>query len=237
MNIEIDIVDDRYFTDVASVVDREDFILEIKRLRIVFDVEHPLLPSEASRPLTDQESAHIDSEVEKTRKKLYLPVTFRSVILAAVFSNKIENDDYSPAYLESTYHGTFDMEGATPDETFHIVLSPNARDEDVIRAFQKYRDQLGNVKGTSEYKYIHEVWDKSKKKPSIRKYRKWYWSYRSGDSAKKIVEAEAANCPFRFKDNHGNEEERPKSCTCYDESTIRKGIETYEYLIWKTPTS
>lgn len=235
MNIEIDIKDDRYFTDVASVVDREDFTSEVKRLRDIFGVASLIQPSDDFRPLTDDENDHIDEEVEKTRKKLYLPITFRSVITAAVFRNKIENDDYSPAYIESTYHGTFDTEGATPDVTFQIVISPNARDEDVIRAFQKYRDQLGNVKGVSEYKYIHEVWDRNKKKPSIKKYRKWYFAYKSGLSYSKIAENELINCPIPQPHNTGKG--KSKECLCFDESTIRKAIETYKSLIWKTPTS
>ena len=59
---------------------------------------------------------------------------FKPVIESVVFSNCITDSDYSPAYLDRKSDGTFDKEGATPDETYFIVLSPGARDKDVINA-------------------------------------------------------------------------------------------------------
>lgn len=234
MRFNIKIHDDRYFIDVASVVDRKDFITEIEKIRSRLKIEIPLSINEALRVLSDEENLQIDREVDTVRKNLYLPETFKSVILAAAFRNEITDEDYSPAYLKNTHNGTFDKDGATPDETFSIVISPQARDKDVIRAFQEYRDQLGNIKGL-EIDYIHQVWAKNKKKPSIRKYRDWYIGIESGKTFKKICEEEIKKCPIQ--EMHNTDRNKPKGCTCFDESTIRKGVETYESLIWKTPTS
>ena len=77
-------------------------------------------------------------------------------------------------------------------------------------------------------------WDIDIKKPSIKKYRKWYFEIKSGKSFKDICDDETKKCPLG--EGHPTGKNKSKECTCYDESTIRKGFDTYESLIWKTPT-
>jgi len=236
MNIKIDIKDERHFIDVAPVVDRDDFIKEVERIRFALGIKIPLSDNDFSKILTKDESAKIDDEIEKSRKHLYLPIVFRSVIGAVVFRNEVTDEDYSPAYLDCQWDGSFDKEGATPDETYSIVLSPGVRDEDVLKALQKYRDQLGNVKEAPNYKYIHQIWEVNKNKPSLRKYRDWYQTINDGDTFADIAQEETSKCPI-LGDKHKKGKGKPKECTCYDESTIRKGIDVYKALLWKTRTS
>ncbi|HZE86973.1 MAG TPA: hypothetical protein VE090_02080 [Methylomirabilota bacterium] len=187
---------------------------------------------------TKDELSRIDTEIEKSRKRLYLTIVFRSVIGAVVFRNEVTNEDYSPAYLDSELHGTFDTEGITPDETHFIVLSPGARDADVIKALQEYREQLGNVKGVPKYKYIHQVWEVNKNKPSLKKFRNWYKAIKNGSSPADIAENETKDCPiYSTNEHHPTGKNKPKGCTCYSESMIRKGFDIYESLVWKTRTS
>ena len=108
---------------------------------IALGVKTPVENNDYSKIPSKDELSHIDEEIEKSRIKLYLPIVFRSVIGAVVFRNEVVNEDYSSAYLDSKLNGTFDTEGTTPDETHFIVLSPSARDDDVIKALQKYREQ------------------------------------------------------------------------------------------------
>lgn len=234
MDIQIDI-DDRHFTDVAPVVDREDFSKEIERLRSVLKPIIQDIERNPSKIISKSERGNIDSEIDKSRKRLYLPIVFGPVIEAVVFNNCVTDIDYSPAYLDRKSDGTFDKQGATPDDTYFIVLSPGARDKDVINAYQKYRDELGNVKGASKYKYIHRVWEVSKNKPSLKKYREWYQAIKAGDSYAGIAEKETKKCPM--PDGHKTGKKKSAGCTCYEESTIRKGVATYESLVWKTRTS
>lgn len=235
MDIKIDIENERHFIDVAPVVDRDDFAKEVERIRQALGIKIPLNEKDFSYPLTKEKQKKIDDEIEKSRKLLYLPIVFRKVIEAVVFCNQVSDSDYSPAYLDRKSDGTFDKEGATPDDTYFIVLSPGARDKDVIKAYQEYRDQLGNVKGVPDYKYIHQVWEINKNKPSLKKYREWCKAIKAGDSYANIADKETKKCPM--PENHKTGKKKPKGCTCYDESTIRKGVATYESLVWKTRTS
>ncbi len=241
MDIKIDIDDDRYFTDVAPVVDRDEFAKEIERLRSALKVKMPLSKNDYSKVVSEKEAKLIDKEIEKSRKRLFLPVIFRSVISAVVFRNEITNDDYSPAYLVHKTGDFYDKHGeSSPDETYGIILSPGARDEDVLKAYRDYRDILGNVSNVNSenselnYKFTNLVWDINKKKPSIKKYREWYKAIKADASYAEIAEKETLNCPM--PEGHQTGKKKPKGCTCYDESTIRKGFETYEALLRKTPT-
>ncbi|OQY69195.1 hypothetical protein B6D29_00070 [Microgenomates bacterium UTCPR1] len=215
MDIQINIKDDRLYTDVASVVDREDFLKEVKRIRSALDIEIPLSDDQLSKIPTDDEIKKMDVEVEKSRKRLYLPITYSGVITAVVYRNEVSDSDYSPAYLDCKRDVFYYMdEATTPDDTYYIVLSPGAREKDVLKAYRKYTSQLGNFKGVPKYEYIHKIWDVSKEQPSIRKHREWYLAYKSGKKPSQIAKNEVN----------------------FHESTIRKGIEKYESFIWKTPT-
>lgn len=230
MDIEINLTDDRFFADVAPVVDRKGFSDEIKRIRLAIGIETPLSKEELPK---FSKIALLEKEVEKSRKRLYLPVVFKRVIEKAVLCGIISDGDYLPAYLDSTLD-TFDAHGNKVDETFFIVLSPNVRDNDVLNALWEYRTQTGSEKGAPEYKYINPIWKTDKKKPSIRQYRKWYLSIIAGKTFPDICSEEYENCPIEEK--HESEKKKPKECTHYSESTIRKGVDTYKSLIWKTPT-
>lgn len=234
MDIEIDINDDRLFTDVALIVDRDDFCAEIMRLRSVLKINFPLDNKASSAIPSRRWEKKVEAEIEKSRKSLYLPTVYTPVIEAVVFRKRVTKDDYSPAYLDCISNGTFDKEGAAPDDTYIIVLSPGARDEDVIKAYQQYRDQLGNVKGVPRYQYIHRVWDIEKAKPAIRKHRKWYHAWKSGSTYAQICDAEADECPIKNKHNTGTS--KSKECSHYDEGTIKRGIERYEALVLQTRT-
>lgn len=234
MKIEIDIEDDRLFTDVALIVDRKDFSDEVERLRKVFGINFTHGEKGNFKAVSKSLDEKIEREIETSRKHLYLPVVFRTVIETVVFRNRVTKADYSPAYLDCIQNGTFDKEGATPDDTYIIVLSPGARDEDVIKAYQQYRDQLGNIKGVPRYQYIHQVWDIEIAKPAIRKHRKWYHAWTSGSTYVQICDAEADECPIKNKHNTGKS--KSKECSHYDEGTIKRGIERYEALVLQTRT-
>lgn len=212
MDIKIDIKDDRLFTDVAGVVDRDDFEVEIKRIRKALGLND----NTSDDYFNSLPESKINKEVETSRKQLYLPIVFTEVIAAAALLNKIDNSDYSPAYLACKWDGeTFDKEGNTPDETYSIILSPGARDVDVMKAYKQYRRELGNFKDIPQYKYIHQVWPVNKKKPSIRKHREWYLAYKAGKKIEDIARKEKN----------------------YHNSTIRKAVESYESFIRKVRTS
>lgn len=239
-SIEIKIDDDRLFTDVALVADQDEFLDEVRRIRIVFKIHRPFSQERyysfiRSLSLSKKDKKHFDEVIEQTRKKLLLPTTFLEVIKKAAFCGVIVDDDYSPAFLECK-ESYFDDKDEMPDLTFSIVISPRVRDEDVLKALQQYRDQLGNIKGIPKYKYIPLVKDFETGKPAIKNHRSWYLSQKEGKSPKKIESSITVRCPVHGKYITKGASKKLEDCTCCDESTIRKGIKTYKSLLRKSRT-
>lgn len=241
--IRINIEDEKLFTDVSLIVDSEEFLNEILKLRNDIETKFKLILPTTPEKYEDfetsifgkKEQQEYEAMFEIVRNKLYLPITFLSVIGTATIFGEVDSNAYKPAYLE---HETklFNDADQTPDERYFITLSPSARDTDVLQAFQEYRDKLGNFKGVPKYKYIHLIWKPEKAKPAIKHYREWFVKYNSGMSAKEIEEEMYGNC--KITERHTTKP-RPKGCTCYDESTIRKEISSYQaliYKIWKSRT-
>lgn len=242
-DIKIEINDEKLFTDVALVVDQDEFTKEIKLLRKTYQKvfkKKKLLSEEEFRTFKRRiyGTKKFDETIDLSRKRLFLPITFRRIIQKAAFCGKIKEGDYLPAYLDSRPSTpsmpSFDKEGNFPDQTYFIVISPGARDNDVIHALQKYRDQLGNIDGIKDYKYIPQDWEVEKGKPAIKKYREWYLASKKGKSPEEIQGELFSKCPHIKQKQKHETKPRLKGCTCYDESTIRKGIATYEKLLWKS---
>ena len=83
MNIKIEIDDDRFFCDVAPVVDRKDFSNEIEHIRKKVGLNKILSLNEYPHFIeifgVEKDKA-LDREVEKSRKRLFLPTVFKPVI-------------------------------------------------------------------------------------------------------------------------------------------------------------
>lgn len=237
MTIEIDIKDNKRFLDVAIVVDRQDFRVEVERIRQEFNIPFPLNAVQLRQFIMDlykqKKETTFRDRIEKARKTLRLPITFLNVIEAVALTNRVDDSNYKPAFLTHKLD-VYNEEAGEVSEIYSIVLSPNARDSDVLKALQEYRDQLDNEKGVGDYKYIGTVWGKEKDKPSIKSYRRWYWENQSGRTYQQICEDETDKC--QLKDNPEHDSKKLKGCTCFDEGMIRKSVATYEKLIWKTPT-
>lgn len=237
MDIEIEIEDERLFTDVALIVDHDDFKKEIILIRKEFGIKD-LLPndkfSDYFQKLEIGKCNEFDDLVRNSRKKLFLQIVFEPVIKKAALCGKVLDGDFRPAILESKIEA-FDEN--TPDETYSIILSPWVRDKDVLRALQEYRDQLGNIEGASEYEFISSIWENEDGKPAIKNHREWYLKNKNGMSTEDICTELSDKCPYSNK--HKTKPRLP-GCTCFDESTIRKGIKDYSSLIlkkWNSRTS
>jgi len=219
--IKIDIRDKKFFTYVALIVDRPEFLDQICNIRKRFigslkpysEIKYKNFKREIydTKILSD-----LNREIEKSRIELHLPFNFRKILEVAALLGKIRENDFKLASLEETINTYNTKQGEFVDTIYKIVLSPGVRDKDVLSELQIFRDQLGNKKNNSKYEYIPLVWDIQNSKSSIKKHRKWYIKFKSGIYVTQIC----------------NEEKRH----IYDESTIRKGIEAYESLIRKTST-
>lgn len=243
MEIQIDIKDDKLFTDVALVVDQPGFIETIEETRKQFDFELPTTLDKhiayKNKIYNSKKKLKLQQTIEQVRRKLRLSNIFIKVIEKAIFVGEIKDSDYSPALLfsEDSY---FDNQATEPDYKYSILLSPQARDEDVLRALQKYRDEIQNYikrkKIGDDYAFIPIVSDDViQSKPNIRDHRQWYIDfYEAKKPIGDIYQGCIDSCPIT--EPHEVGKNKPKGCRCFDKSTIRKGIRAYKNLLRKSRT-
>lgn len=235
MNIDIKINDEKLFTDVALVVDQQGFLDEIEKARKAFKLESPLTFKEYLEFIPESRQPEVDKAVEQIRKRLRLPHIFTKVIEKAIFCGVIEEGDYFPAMLieENEY---FEDMAYEPDYKYSILLSPQARDGDVIKALQDYRDKAQNfLNQKPSYQFIPVLSsDIVQGKPSIKHHRDWYLKTSKGITIEEICQEYADKCPI--PQPHKTGKDKPKGCICFDESTVRYGIKNYKTLLRKSRT-
>lgn len=240
MKIDIQIDDEKNFMDVALVVDQPEFLKLINGLRKKYKVSKTWSYKEYQdyyRKIRDtKKSEELKKDIEKTRDDLNLPSSFIRTITMSLFCGVVTDKDYLPAFL-TRYKQSSNTDGY---DEYCIVLSPQARDLDVTRALQEYRDQVKNYLGHNlkDYKFIPtSINGLVNGKQSVKKHRSWYLNFNSGMSLEKIEEKCINKCPLKkSQPNHITGKNKPKECCCFDESTIRKGIQNYESLLWKSRT-
>lgn len=230
MEIKINIDDERLFCDIAPVVDRDDFLEEIERIRATLKINTPLNKTQYLEFIAGIYETPVEgqlkSEIEESRKRLHLPIVFRQLIKKAALCGVVEKDDYKTAYLDHIIDDHTNQGGDVAD-TYVIVLSPTAEDRDVLNALRQYR------KNEHGY-YVMPSWKKDKTKSSFKKYREWYFAVKNGGTIPDICDKENISCPIVEPHDIKKGNKKQKGCTCYSESTIRKGFATYQTLVRNT---
>jgi len=233
MKIKIDISDRRLFSDIAHIVDQQNYLQEIERARDLFNINEPWGLEKYHKYkrsiYKSEKSDKLKTTIENIRIKLMLPKVFIKAIESSIFLGVVTDDDYSPAILISEIN-YFDDKGEIPDYTYSIILSPRVKDTQVIKALQEYRDQLGNTKGIANYSYIPEPKSTPQRKSATRNHREWYWLNKQGKSIEEIWKASIESCPID-SDEHFVDLDASK-CTCnLGKTTVSDGIKAYgEFL-------
>ncbi len=240
MKIDIKIEDEKNFMDVALAVDQPEFLKLIGVLRRKYKVSKPWSRKgyqDYYRKIHDtKKSEELKNDIEKISDDLNLSLSFIRTITMSLFCGVVTDKDYLPAFL-AKYKESSNINGY---DDYCIVLSPQARDLDVIRALQEYRDQVKNYldNNLKSNRFIPASTNGLiSGKFSVRNHRNWYSDFNSGMTLEKIEEKCIDTCPLKeSRPNHATGKNKPKECCCFDESTIRKGIQNYESLLWKSRT-
>jgi len=221
--VEIEIDDEKLFTDIALVVDQERFKKLVNEAREKLDIKRVLNEEEylefKDKHLHFKKGKILNQLEENIRTTQRLPITFKGIIRKSILCGKIVTDDYKLAYLELR-KGEYDEETDFLDLTPVIVFSPHARKEDVYEAWQEYNDNIGNYKAVASYGYIPKEVHTEKGKGAIKDHRKWYLLYEQGYSVSAICKKLNSDEKVWYKD-----------------STVRKGIDNYIELLRKSRVS
>lgn len=157
--VNIDAVSPKYLTDVALLVDKEDFLTDIKKLKekwkiteiIEFGIpDQQLLDGWITSHLkktfkdTDEQSAResLNRDVAEVRLKYGRTSNYDVVILWVLFTNTVPAGVYKACYFTTI------PESGSNDPSRHqyaIMLDGRAENSEVIKALQDFREHLKHL--------------------------------------------------------------------------------------------
>lgn len=183
MKIDIEAETDKQFKDIATLIDRPDFIEAVESLRLKWNLpkryeveEYKAFYSYIWGP-NNNEGLWKDflKDVQQLRYVFKKTPNFDDVILYAIAFTKIPSHVYKTCYIEAE---NLDPSGENGDEyRFHIVFSPETTRDEILKEFSKFKNGLAGKTDLEGYEW--DVFPDKKivdnTSPNIRRDRDWYW--------------------------------------------------------------
>jgi hypothetical protein len=186
--IKINIKDLRRFTEVVHIIDSSLFITEAKQIRKKYGITQPLGNNNPQQwTLTNIPKKKISmlfQEITDLRIFFSYDSNYQDIFEKAVLGGDIKDDDYKSTSLVNfaklppflTYILT---------QNFGILLTPQTDKQDVLAAFNRYRNILKEFQSTPDTCNPRDK--RADKKNEIERDRKWYWKKMKGMSYLEIA--------------------------------------------------
>ncbi|HUD09877.1 MAG TPA: hypothetical protein VMR77_03710 [Patescibacteria group bacterium] len=167
MKIDIQTPDKKHATDIAMLVDKPEFLLEIEKLRQKWSIKELYRPSAFHSFLefhimTNKDTVSIDKEVKKrlsefnndidlVLKKFNRGRNFKRVVEYALATGIVPNGIYRSCYFDLVKIGeSNDLEQPERYE-YVIVLSPRTELKEVRNAYKEFKE---HIKGKIDFESI-----------------------------------------------------------------------------------
>ncbi|MBI2600486.1 hypothetical protein HYW42_00885 [Candidatus Daviesbacteria bacterium] len=149
-------------TDIAYLVDNLYFLDKVEEIRekLGLTFEYPLSKTDEEKidkmfEYKNKElNENLSKEAERIRKLFKMPPHFREVIQIAIIYGKINDFNYSKAYLEKQEITPTNDPNEVPDIKYCIVIHSGTGIEDIKKVFRKFQDEVRiNFKASEEEKH------------------------------------------------------------------------------------
>lgn len=180
INIEID--DLKLFADIAFAIDSPYFIKRANDIRKKYEINRP--PDNCDclcwvqKNLDRKFLKRLFKDVENLRFEMNLTVNYHTVFVKAIFGCDIQIGDYESTFLINFQDiPKYFLEYTPKSELYGIVLTPQARLEDVQQVFSEYNRIMQQMKKNEEDRDIFNDYIRIKKAKltDIKMVREWYW--------------------------------------------------------------
>lgn len=190
--IQIDIDDNRAYTQLVFLVDIPDFLKDVEAIRSKYKITPPFDFTRA----TDLEShfaklsdRSFDSDIAEIRRKYHYPEMFDSAIRDSVLYHRISS--FKTAYAMSFERPTFpilpDGINTPKDQYMTIVVTPYSTENDIKQAF---KDCCTDIRKSIEWDSpVYRVIE-TDTISNIKRDRDWYWRTLQGQRPHDIAVAD-----------------------------------------------
>lgn len=196
MKIDIDVENEKHFKDIATLIDRPNFIKAVETLRKKWKLSKRYKPSEYmkfysyiwGKDKTGKRWSDFQDDIQNLRSRFNRTLNYDQVILYAVAFTSIPEGAYKSCYIEAI---PLNPSGEGPEDyKFHIVFSPETTRDEMLNEFRLFKNGQANKKiddPPKGYEYEPLLFPtekiKDNKSGNIKRDRKWYllkqegWSY------------------------------------------------------------
>lgn len=197
--IEIQVSNKKHATDVAMLLDKPEFILELISLRVKWEINN-LFPVSRIESFTESEAVYakkseFDNDINFLLKKFNRGKNYKQVVEYALITGVIPDGIYSSCYFDVvTINETKDLNNPERFQ-YVIVLSPRTEKKELEQAYKEFRehikgkihfhDQNLNIDLTDDRAIIDQFHpgniynaadlDKFKTQKELDRTREWYW--------------------------------------------------------------
>lgn len=161
--------------------------------------------------------------IAEIRRKYQYPEIFDEVIKQAVLFHKITK--FKTAY--ATYFNPFAArENFSPADTIMaIAVTPYSTEEDIKAAFRDCKDNIREF--VEMFSPVYKNMEKDTIS-NIKRDRKWYWEYRSGNKYKDILDGWNKMCPNFITSTAHQDNQKCQYCDLTDQNVIEKAVSRYK---------
>lgn len=170
--IKLDITDDLVFELIARLVDNDDFVVEIKRLRERLDLN--LMPYEEAKDWLKSNKGAIRSkmglQLSSIKQKFVIGDNLDSALRISLLANCITDAEITPVFC-AIYPFSEDEEPEFDTPVVAIFVNAETKKEDVLHLMEN--DVKALLKEIHDNKILP-----NKANWSTRKVREWYWLHK-----------------------------------------------------------
>ncbi|MEK7070799.1 MAG: hypothetical protein AAB966_03255 [Patescibacteria group bacterium] len=204
MKIDIEIINDSHFKDIATLIDRPDYIRAVDKIRAKwkltdrFDVKNfkTFYAYIWGEDVNETSWNEFLTDVAHLRSIFYKSPNFDKVIIYSIAFNKIPNYAYRSCYIKA--EPIDPSENGSDDHQYSIVFSSETTRNEIQDEFNKFKNGIsgktsGQLMNKEDEGYDWDVFPTEKIKdhtaPNIKRDRDWYWLKKEGNlSYQEILE-------------------------------------------------
>ncbi len=190
--IQIDLDDNRAYTQLAFLVDIPTFLADVEKIRSKYKITPPfdfIKAKDDEADFAKLSDRSFDSDIAEVRRKYHYPEMFDSAVRDAVLYHRISN--FKTAYATSFERPTFPLlpKGIhTPrDQYMAVVVTPYSTETDIKQAF---KDCCTSIRKSMEWDSpVYQVIE-TDTISNIKRDRDWYWRTLQGQRPHDIAVAD-----------------------------------------------
>lgn len=227
--IQIDIEDKRLYAQIAFLVDRNDFLTDIKTIRKNYQIDRELQKTDYFEKSTDASlsllpalKAQLLPEVAKLRHKYQYPPYFDDVILQVILFNRVQVIKSTQVVMHIA-KDSHDQKMSEQSMEMAILLTPLSTKQEVIAAFDESK------KLRQEYENKHPLTKTLEKDTltNVVRDRNWYWQVQKDGNYKKLLKKWNERPDVHEYDKFHNGSQRCNLCYINDDNYLHHAVHEY----------